>query len=129
MSSRFYQVQPESRSSALRPQPQSQHTYAQRTSASSESSSSSSSSSSSRPSSYSSYLDQTVRYSMDSAATPRVEVMRCSRCAKCVEAIISSSRGSDVRRVSADDAMASGMVRFGHNLYYCERCARMVGYK
>lgn len=28
-----------------------------------------------------------------------------------------------------DDASASGMVRFGHNLYYCDRCARMVGYK
>jgi hypothetical protein len=31
--------------------------------------------------------------------------------------------------VSADDASASGMVKFGHNLYYCDRCAKMVGYK
>lgn len=55
---------------------------------------------------------------------PSVEVLRCSRCAKAVE-IISRARG----HLSADDIVASGMVRFGHNLYYCERCARIVGYK
>ena len=62
------------------------------------------------------------------APQPRVEVLRCSRCAKCVETV-TTGRGSDSRRVSADDASASGMVRFGHNLYYCDRCAKMVGYK
>ncbi|PMD34470.1 hypothetical protein L207DRAFT_437426 [Hyaloscypha variabilis F] len=62
-------------------------------------------------------------------AQPRVEVMRCSRCAKCVETITSSRAADGERRVSNDDASASGMVRFGHNLYYCDRCARMVGYK
>ncbi|PQE18190.1 hypothetical protein CJF30_00009356 [Rutstroemia sp. NJR-2017a BBW] len=60
----------------------------------------------------------------------RVEVMRCSRCAKCVETISTVQyQGNELRRVSTDDASASGMVRFGHNLYYCDRCARMVGYK
>jgi len=53
-----------------------------------------------------------------------VEVMRCSRCAMSAETI--SRNGADV---SADDASASGMVKFGHNLYYCDRCAKMVGYK
>ncbi|KAH8815947.1 hypothetical protein F5884DRAFT_638371, partial [Xylogone sp. PMI_703] len=66
-----------------------------------------------------------VRYSAESTR-PHVEIMRCSRCAKSVETISYST--SDGRRVSSDDARASGMVRFGHNLYYCDRCARMVGY-
>ncbi|EDO04893.1 predicted protein [Sclerotinia sclerotiorum 1980 UF-70] len=65
-------------------------------------------------------------YSME----PRVEVMRCSRCAKTVETISTMQyHGNELRRVSTDDASASGMVRFGHNLYYCDRCAKMVGYK
>jgi hypothetical protein len=85
-------------------------------------SSSSSSSSSSSPSNV-----ETLRYSMDNSR-PRVEIMRCSRCAKTVETV--STTGSDgLRRVSTDDASANGMVRFGTNLYYCDRCARMVGYK
>jgi hypothetical protein len=109
-----------------RPQPQTTPNYTQRTS----SDSSSGSSSSSYSSSYN-YYDpaQQTRYSMDQSQ-PRVEVMRCSRCAKSVETI-TSSRTTDggQRRVSTDDASASGMVRFGHNLYYCDRCARMVGYK
>ncbi|KAF7880944.1 uncharacterized protein EAF02_006835 [Botrytis sinoallii] len=84
--------------------------------ASSDSSSSSSSSSSSFQSSYS--------------MEPRVEVMRCSRCAKTVETISTMQyQGNELRRVSTDDASANGMVRFGHNLYYCDRCAKMVGYK
>jgi hypothetical protein len=33
------------------------------------------------------------------------------------------------RDVSADDARAGGMVKFGHNLYYCDRCAKIVGYQ
>lgn len=52
-----------------------------------------------------------------------VEIMRCSRCAMSVETI---ARGG---MVSPDDASANGMVKFGHNLYYCDRCAKMVGYK
>lgn len=53
-----------------------------------------------------------------------VEVIRCSRCAMSVETICKGGC-----EVSADDASASGMVKFGHNLYYCDRCAKMVGYK
>lgn len=58
---------------------------------------------------------------MDSSA-PRpsvasVEVLRCMRCARSVEA------------TSTDDVSSTGMVRIAHNLYYCERCAKMVGYK
>jgi len=146
MSHRFFQLQTEaahgSRSSSPhrsshshhhsshRPQPQTTPNYTQRTSSSSDSSASSSGSSSYGASSYSySYADtQQARYSMDQAQ-PRVEVMRCSRCAKSVETITSSKNGDNSRRVSTDDASASGMVRFGHNLYYCDRCARMVGYK
>lgn len=52
-----------------------------------------------------------------------VEIMRCSRCTKAVETISQSGR-----RISNDDAAASGMVRFGYNLYYCGSCAKMVGY-
>lgn len=119
-----------------RPQPQTTPNYAQRTSTSSETSSGSSSygssySSSSSSSSNYNYYDpaQQQHYSMDQAQ-PRVEVMRCSRCAKCVETVTSSrAADGDSRKISTDDASASGMVRFGHNLYYCDRCARMVGYK
>ncbi|PFH56950.1 hypothetical protein XA68_15732 [Ophiocordyceps unilateralis] len=46
-----------------------------------------------------------------------VEVLRCLRCARAVEA------------TSTDDVAAMGMVRIAHNLYYCQRCAKMVGYK
>lgn len=95
-------------------------TYGQRSS--SESSESSTSSSSTTSSAYDS------RYSLDVSSPPRVEILRCSRCAKCVETI-SRGRSDGSRRVSTDDASANGMVRFGHNLYYCNRCARMVGYK
>ncbi|KAL5617863.1 hypothetical protein FOVSG1_000085 [Fusarium oxysporum f. sp. vasinfectum] len=45
-----------------------------------------------------------------------VEVLRCMRCASSVEV------------TSTDDISAMGMVRIAHNLYYCERCANMVGY-
>ncbi|KUJ10954.1 uncharacterized protein LY89DRAFT_543806, partial [Mollisia scopiformis] len=83
--------------------------------------SSSYSSSSSSSSSYSSSYTEPKRYSMDSQVQPRVEILRCSRCAKCVETIVTSRGG--------EDASSSGMVKFGHNLYYCDRCARMVGYK
>ncbi|EPE07811.1 hypothetical protein F503_00533 [Ophiostoma piceae UAMH 11346] len=46
-----------------------------------------------------------------------VEVLRCMRCARTVET------------TSTDDMASSGMVRVGHNIYYCDRCARLVGYK
>jgi uncharacterized protein with PIN domain len=56
---------------------------------------------------------------MDSIALPiaSVEVLRCMRCARSVET------------TSTDDVTTMGMVRIAHNLYYCERCAKMVGYK
>ncbi|EXK24907.1 hypothetical protein FOMG_18397 [Fusarium oxysporum f. sp. melonis 26406] len=56
--------------------------------------------------------------SMDSIQLPiaTVKVLRCMRCARFVEA------------TSTDDIGAMGMVRIAHNLYYCERCAKMVGY-
>ncbi|KAJ9419537.1 hypothetical protein QL093DRAFT_2579668 [Fusarium oxysporum] len=52
---------------------------------------------------------------MDSIQLPvaSVEVLRCMRCARSVEA------------TSTDDIIAMGMVRIAHNLYYCERCAKM----
>lgn len=60
------------------------------------------------------------RVSMDSHR-PRpiasVQVLRCMRCARAVET------------TSTDDASSAGMVRISHNLYYCDRCANMVGYK
>jgi hypothetical protein len=105
-----------------RPQPQTTTNYSQRSSTSSDSSASSSASSS-----Y--YNESYGRGSLDSRhAAPRVETLRCSRCAKCVETVVSPASDGELRRVNSDDAYASGMVRFGHNLYYCERCARMVGY-
>ncbi|KFH40986.1 hypothetical protein ACRE_083080 [Hapsidospora chrysogenum ATCC 11550] len=59
------------------------------------------------------------RHSMDTVQRPvaSVEVLRCMRCARSAEA------------TSTDDASSLGMVRIAHNLYYCERCAKMVGYK
>ncbi|KAH6953710.1 hypothetical protein BKA56DRAFT_638343 [Ilyonectria sp. MPI-CAGE-AT-0026] len=59
------------------------------------------------------------RHSMDSVQLPiaSVEVLRCMRCARSVEV------------TSTDDVSTMGIVRIAHNLYYCERCAKMVGYK
>ena len=45
-----------------------------------------------------------------------VQVLRCMRCAKMQEA------------TSTDDIAACGMVRIGEGIYYCERCAKSVGY-
>lgn len=45
-----------------------------------------------------------------------VRVLRCMRCAKMQEA------------TSTDDAAACGMVRIGEGIYYCQRCAKSVGY-
>ncbi|CEI65664.1 hypothetical protein FVEN_g8920 [Fusarium venenatum] len=79
----------------------------------------SNSSTSSSRSSSSSSSDSGYRHSMDAIALPiaSVEVVRCMRCARSVEA------------TSTDDVSTMGMVRIAHNLYYCERCAKMVGYK
>ncbi|PWI65237.1 hypothetical protein PCL_07287 [Purpureocillium lilacinum] len=45
-----------------------------------------------------------------------VEYLRCMRCA----------RSTDM--MSTDDASAVGMVCIGFNLYYCNWCAKLVGY-
>ena len=55
--------------------------------------------------------------------TTSVKDLRCFPCIMSVEAI--SKNGS----VSSDEVCASGMVKFGHNLYYCNRCSKIVGYK
>ncbi|EHK49647.1 hypothetical protein TRIATDRAFT_50583 [Trichoderma atroviride IMI 206040] len=56
---------------------------------------------------------------MDSSPRPSasVLVLRCMRCARSAET------------TTTDDASTAGMVRISHNLYYCERCAKIVGYK
>jgi len=60
----------------------------------------------------------TVRRSMESATRPpaHVAVLRCMRCARAEE------------MTSTDDPSLSGMIRIGTNIYYCNRCAKMVGY-
>ncbi|KAI6777630.1 uncharacterized protein J7T54_000355 [Emericellopsis cladophorae] len=82
----------------------------------------SSSSCSSSDSDLSSTSASAPRLSMDAIAVQpsqvaSVEILRCMRCARAVET------------TSTDDAATMGMVRISHNLYYCERCAKMVGYK
>lgn len=52
-----------------------------------------------------------------------VQKLRCSQCVKAVEVIANNGQ------VSTDNISASGMVRFGYNLYYCEKCSIIVGYK
>jgi hypothetical protein len=99
-----------------RPQPQTSLGYAQRTS-----SESSTSSDESAPSP----SNTTITYEV---VPPRVEILRCSRCAKCVETVTHSLGTEGSQGVSLDDLSANGMVRFGHNLYYCDRCAKIVGY-
>jgi uncharacterized protein with PIN domain len=46
-----------------------------------------------------------------------VEVIRCMRCARAVEA------------TSTDDVATTGMVRIATGLYYCGSCANLVGYQ
>jgi hypothetical protein len=55
---------------------------------------------------------------MDSTTRPPVQVtvIRCLRCA----------RGEEI--TSTDDPSLSGMIKIGTNIYYCSRCAKMVGY-
>jgi hypothetical protein len=45
-----------------------------------------------------------------------VRVLRCMRCAKMQEA------------TTTDDISSCGMVRIGEGIYYCQRCAKSVGY-
>ncbi|EDO65256.1 hypothetical protein GE21DRAFT_7268 [Neurospora crassa] len=59
-----------------------------------------------------------VRHSMDSTQPiVSVEVLRCLRCARAEEI------------TSTDDPSSMGMVQIGTNIYYCNRCAKMTGYK
>lgn len=75
--------------------------------------------SSSSVSSYSTSDSDVSPTSMDLVTGPvaSVQILRCMRCARAVEI------------TSTDDVRASGMVRVGTNIYYCSRCAKMVGYK
>ncbi|KAM3512192.1 hypothetical protein MY11210_004180 [Beauveria gryllotalpidicola] len=79
-------------------------------------SSSSSSSSACDSDSSSSTSSTTAAFTMDPPSAS-VQVLRCMRCARAVET------------TTTDDITAAGMVRISHNLYYCERCAKTVGYK
>ncbi|KAK3326242.1 hypothetical protein B0H66DRAFT_152383 [Apodospora peruviana] len=58
-----------------------------------------------------------VRHSMDNPPRVQVAVLRCLRCARAEEV------------TSTDHPSSSGMVQIGTNIYYCNRCAKMVGYK
>ncbi|KAJ4145892.1 hypothetical protein LMH87_004723 [Akanthomyces muscarius] len=82
-------------------------------------SSASSSSSSISSDSDSASATSSTSYAMESAHPPSasVQVLRCMRCARAVET------------TTTDDIATAGMVRISHNLYYCERCAKTVGYK
>lgn len=56
---------------------------------------------------------------MDSTAQgpiATVQILRCMRCARAAE------------MTTTDDASTAGMVRVSHGLYYCDRCAKSVGY-
>ncbi|KAK3398908.1 hypothetical protein B0T20DRAFT_351799 [Sordaria brevicollis] len=78
----------------------------------------SSSSYSSSDSDLSSTSSSSVRHSMDSTQPiASVEVLRCLRCARAEEI------------TTTDDPSSSGMVQIGTNIYYCNRCAKMTGYK
>lgn len=59
-----------------------------------------------------------ARPSVDSTSRPTVHVatIRCLRCARAEEI------------TSTDDPSLFGMVQIGTNIYYCSRCAKMVGY-
>ncbi|KAI0896223.1 hypothetical protein F4806DRAFT_496340 [Annulohypoxylon nitens] len=69
-------------------------------------SSSSTDTDSSSPSS--SDTDLSIRISMDVQPVASVEVLRCLRCHRHVEA------------TSTDDPASAGMIRVGFNLYYCQ---------
>ncbi|TLS25896.1 hypothetical protein PpBr36_07258 [Pyricularia pennisetigena] len=58
-----------------------------------------------------------TRISMDAVhPVAYVEVLRCMRCAKSTEL------------TSTDDAATNGMIQVGTGIYYCARCAKIVGY-
>lgn len=46
-----------------------------------------------------------------------IEVIRCFKCARSVE------------MTSTDEPTMYGMVTVGTGIFYCQRCARSVGYK
>ncbi|AEO63200.1 eabc4793-53a4-4d2d-a096-efb746da3534 [Thermothielavioides terrestris] len=100
------------------PYPGSPSSSSSSSSSSSASSSSYSASDSDLPSSNSASSGSLVRLSMDSTTRPPVQVtvIRCLRCA----------RGEEI--TSTDDPSLSGMIKIGTNIYYCSRCAKMVGY-
>lgn len=104
-------------SSSYRP-PTVPYTGTTSSSSSSASSYSASDSDLSSTSSSSSTSGAAARHSMDSATRPPVQVavIRCLRCARAEEI------------TSTDDPSLSGMVQIGTNIYYCKRCAKMVGY-
>ena len=58
-----------------------------------------------------------------------VELIRCSRCQRLLHSGLDTA--TDHLAVSLLDwsTDGAGMVRFGYNLYYCARCASMVGLK
>jgi len=68
------------------------------------------------------------RYSPRSS---RIGALRCSRCAKHVEIIFKVCTDDISRRASMETAMATanGTIRYGHNLYYCDRCTSIVDYE
>ncbi|KAK3327468.1 hypothetical protein B0T19DRAFT_475248 [Cercophora scortea] len=68
-------------------------------------------------SSSSSYSSSDSDLSTSSGSTVQVSVLRCLRCARAEE------------MTSTDDPSSTGMVQIGTNIYYCKRCAKMVGYK
>ncbi|KAK4226862.1 hypothetical protein QBC38DRAFT_214015 [Podospora fimiseda] len=57
-----------------------------------------------------------TRHSMDRPVA-QVAIIRCLRCARAEES------------TSTDDPSSLGMVQIGTNIYYCNRCAKIVGYK
>ncbi|KAK4456870.1 hypothetical protein QBC42DRAFT_189978 [Cladorrhinum samala] len=58
-----------------------------------------------------------VRHSMEQRPVVQVAVIRCLRCARAEE------------YTTTDDPTSLGMVQIGTNIYYCNRCAKIVGYK
>jgi len=54
---------------------------------------------------------------MEQRPVVQVAVIRCLRCARAEE------------YTTTDDPTSLGMVQIGTNIYYCNRCAKIVGYK
>lgn len=58
-----------------------------------------------------------------------LELIRCSRCQRVLSFGLEPAQGGASAAPLDASSAAGGMVRFGHNLYYCARCASMVGLK